>query len=339
MKKSTLHSLIFIPMLLLMFGNSSLNAQGLLPSFGGDRSATAGFQFTKINVDARSAAMGSSNMADAVGSASMYWNPALAAQGEGTEVMFGYTSYFVDIPMNYTGILYRVGDFTFGASLQYLTSGDMAVTTEFRPFGNGQQFATTHYTIGLTASQKLTDSFSYGLTLRYLNESIFDVDVNTVGIDFGFFYAVGTTGLRFGVGISNFGLDATPSGRISRPDIEGQGEDIVVTDFADVVLPTRFSLAAAYDVIKAEQHSLLLTTQVTNPADNAEQFSFGAEYGFLGQFFLRSGYQLGLDENDLPSLGAGLKIPFGERSINFDYAYNSFERLGAVNRIAVRINL
>jgi hypothetical protein len=339
MKKISLHSLILLPMLLVLIASGNLRAQGLLPSFGGDRSATAGFQFTKINVDARSAALGSSNMADAVGAAAMYWNPALAAQGEGTEVMFGYTSYFVDIPMNYTGALYRVGDFTFGASLQYLTSGDMAVTTEFRPFGNGQQFRTTHYTIGLTAAQKLTDSFSYGLTLRYLNEGIFDVDISTVGLDFGFFYAVGTTGLRFGVGISNFGLDATPSGSISRPDIEGQGEDIVITEFADVVLPTRFSIAAAYDVIKSEQHSLLLTSQVTNPADNAEQFSFGAEYGFLGQFFLRTGYQLGLDENDLPSLGAGLKIPFSGRSLIFDYAYNSFERLGAVNRIAVRITL
>ena len=40
-------------------------------SFGKDRSGTEGFQFTKITVDARSAAMGNSNMADALDGSSL----------------------------------------------------------------------------------------------------------------------------------------------------------------------------------------------------------------------------------------------------------------------------
>lgn len=340
MKKFLTHIISLATLLFILMTSMSANGQSLIPSFGGDRSGTAGFQFTKINVDARSAAMGSSNMADATGAASLYWNPALAAVGETTEVMFGYTSYFVDIPMNYTAALYSVGEFTFGAALQYLSSGDIPVTTEFQPFGNGLSYRTTHYTIGLTASQRLTEDFSYGLTLRYLNESIFEVDLNTFGIDFGFYYAVGETGLRFGVGINNFGFDTEPAGTITRPDIEGQGEDIVVDDFADVVLPTRFSIAAAYDVIKNnDKHSLLLTGQITNPSDNAEQLSFGTEYGFMDQFFIRSGYQFGIEEVDFPSLGAGVKIPVGGRSVIFDYAYTHYERLGSINRVAVRLTL
>ena len=46
-----------------MGSSNSLKAQ---KSFGQDRAGTEGFQFTKIPVDPRSAAMGNSNMADAM---------------------------------------------------------------------------------------------------------------------------------------------------------------------------------------------------------------------------------------------------------------------------------
>lgn len=317
----------------------SVSAQQILPSLGGDRAGLSGFQFTKINVDPRSAAMGASNMADAVGASSLYWNPAMAAQTERSEVMAAHTSYFADIPMHYLAGVYRWRNVALGASLHYLTSGEMDVTTEFDPQGTGQTFATQHYSIGLTASHKITESFSYGITLRYLNESFFEIEYPTFGIDFGFFYAVSGTNLRFGVGISNFGLDATGRGSLTRPVIDTDGSEKTEDEFENLLLPTRFSIAAAYDVIQNETHGLLLTAQITNPSDNAEQFGLGAEYSFLGQFFLRSGYQFGVDESSWPSVGAGIKMPITGRKLMIDYAFSGYERLGDVHRLSMRISL
>ena len=313
------------------------HAQSLLPSLGGDRAGLSGFQFTKIDVDPRSAAMGSSAMADATGPASLYWNPALAALSPRSELMTGYTTYVVDIPMNYVAGYARLGEFALGASLQYLSSGEMDVTTEFAPSGTGQTFRTSHYSVGLTASQRLTESFAYGLTLRYLHESFFGVTYPTFGLDFGFHYAIPATGLRFGVGISNFGLDAAAEGTLSRPDIDGAGDEILEDDLQSLLLPTRFSIAAAYDVLRTGPHSLLLTTQITNPSDNAERFGFGLEYGFMEQFFVRTGYQSGHEEGRLPSAGAGVRVSVGPRALHVDYAYSAFERLGSIHRLALRL--
>ncbi|HBQ59637.1 MAG TPA: hypothetical protein DD671_08440, partial [Balneolaceae bacterium] len=56
----------FIGALLVMSQPEVTNAQGVFPSLGGSRSGTSGFQFLKINVDARSSALGGSNVADAM---------------------------------------------------------------------------------------------------------------------------------------------------------------------------------------------------------------------------------------------------------------------------------
>jgi len=327
--------ILFSGVLMLAYGNLA-SGQSLLPSLGGDRSGTAGFQFTKIVVDARSASMGSSNMADANDGSSLYWNPALAAQMENSELLAGHTAYFADISMEYLSLVYRTGEFAFGGSVQFLNSGDIKETTETSPLGTGRTFRTTHLSVGLTASQRLTELFSYGLTIRYLDERIEEVDVQTAAIDFGFFYRVGETGLKFGVGINNFGFDASPSGSTTRIT-----PDSVITerDFEDVELPTRFNLAAAYDGLTFDEHSLVFTAQITNPSDNAERFGVGAEYAFMKQFFLRTGYEFGRDERTIPTLGAGINVPFQGNGVSADYSFTNLDRLGSVHRIVLRISI
>lgn len=328
---------LFVICVMQIFASSAY-AQ-LLPRLGSARAATQGFQFTKVVVDARSAAMGSSSVADAMDASSLYWNPALASRLSQNEIMFGHTGYFAGISMEYVSLVYKVKDFSFGGSLQFLDSGEIRETDEFNPFGTGRTFRTNHYSFGLTASHSITELFSYGLTIRYLSEQIEQVDINTPAIDFGFFYAVGETGLRFSVGMNNFWFAAEPSGSTTRQTIGSGNEERREDDFDDVDIPNRFILAAAYDAIKTDVHGLIVTGQITNPSDNAEQFSIGAEYGYTGQFFLRAGYQFGVDEVEYPSFGAGIKVPFRGKTFNFDYAYNAFERLGDVNRLSIRLSL
>lgn len=321
---------------LVVLITGTANAQGLIPSFGDARSGTSGFQFTKIAVDARSAGMGLSNVADAKDASSLYWNPALASLATESEVMFGHTAYFADISMEYIAYLQKYKSFSFGGSVQYLNSGEMEETTEFNQRGTGRTFRTVHMAVGLTASHKITDLFSYGLTLKYLAEKIEEVSINSAAIDFGFHYQVGETGLRFSVGLNNFGLDASPSGETTRPTLEG---DIVEDDFEDISLPTRFIISTAYDVYQSENINAVLTAQITNPSDNAEQFSVGGELGYMDQFFIRTGYQFGFEEVQLPSFGAGFKLPVYGKRIYADYAFSPYDRLGSLHRIGLRFTL
>lgn len=136
-------------------------------SYGDDRSGTEGFQFTKITVDARSAGMGNSNMADATDGSSLYWNPALASKIGSSFATLSHTSYLVETNQQYFSYVHKYRDFAIGGSVQYFTSGDQNVTTETQPFGDGRTFRTHHLSAGLTGSHKITDLFSYGITLRY----------------------------------------------------------------------------------------------------------------------------------------------------------------------------
>lgn len=322
---------IFIFLICLIPWSSAISQ-----SFGEDRAGTESFQFTKIAVDPRSAAMGNSNMADAVDGSSLYWNPALAARLNSSNVMVSHTGYFAGINQDYFSYIHKVGTFAIGGSLQYLNSGSINETTEFEPFGTGRSFSTQHFAVGLSGAHSVTELFSYGITLKFLMEKIEEVDYSTSAIDFGFSYLVGDTGLRFAVGINNFGLDADPSGSTTRESLEGIQEvepDVVSS------LPTRFHIGAAYDLLENEQNKVIITGQITNPSDNAEQFNIGAEYSFMSQFFVRTGYEFGVEERKIPSLGAGVELKVMNRVFKADYAYTMYERLGEIHRIAISFSL
>ncbi|MEQ8525160.1 PorV/PorQ family protein [Gracilimonas sp.] len=305
-------------------------------SYGDDRAGTEGFQFAKISIDARSAAMGNSNMADAIDGSSLYWNPANASVLSSSNVMLNHTQYVADINLEYLSYIHKIGRFAVGGSIQYLNSGEINETTEFEPLGTGRTFNTHHISAGVTGSHQITDLFSYGITLRYLSENYVDITYQTGAIDFGFLYYVGETGLRFGVSLNNFGFEAPSSGKAEYETLDGIVREEPTSDLS---LPTRFNIAAAYNVIENENHELLMTAQITNPSDNSEQLNVGIEYGFIGQFFIRSGYEFGIEERIWPSLGAGVEVPFMDKRLKADYGYTVFERLGGIHRIGLSVAL
>lgn len=326
---------LFVFVLLLSVAGTA-TAQTILPALGSSRSGTSGFQFLKIPVDPRAAGMGNSSIADALDGSSLYWNPALASQMRGSQVYMAHTAYFVDIPMLFTGYVHRFGSRAIGVSLQYLDSGDIMETTEFNPRGTGRTFRTLHMAVGLTYSQQLTSLFSYGVTAKYATERIENISFSAPMVDMGFFYKVGETGLRFAVGVNNFGFDASPSGETTRITLGGETKE---SEFERVSPPTTFTLGAAYDVIKGDMYNILLTGQLTNPSDNSERLSLGTEFRFMNQFFLRSGYEFGVDEAAFPAFGAGVRVPIVGRYLSINYGFTTRDRLGSLHRVSLLIGL
>ncbi len=310
----------------------------VLPSFGGDRAGTSGWQFLKIPVDARSAAMSHSVVSTANDASSLFWNPALAAQTRSNQLGFSHTEYFADVRMEYLAAIIHVGGFALGANVQTLDSGPMDVTTEFEPFGTGQTFSVVDVEAGLTVAQALTDLFSYGVTAKMVQESFAGVDSRTFLIDLGVFYRVGSSGAQMAVAVRNFGLDAAPTGSIERIAI-GSSTPVVEDDFESITPPTSFLLGVSYDVFASRPNAdLNINLQLSNPNDNAENWNFGAEYIWNNTLALRTGYRFGVDEATLPTFGVGVFVPYLGPTLRFDYGFNQLERLGAVHRVGLNLS-
>jgi hypothetical protein len=312
----------------------------LIPSFGRDRAGTSGYQFLKIPVDARSAAMGQTVASNAFDVSALFWNPALAAQiGRGTTAGVGFTKYHADVDLGYVGVIQDLGSFTFGFAFQTMQSGEMNVTTEFQPFGTGETFQVVDWAAGLTVAQELTDLFSYGLTARFVQEKIAEISAQTLLMDAGIFYRVGQTGAQMAVVIRNFGFDSSVSGEIDRIVLD-QTEPLLVDDFESFTPPTTFFLGLSYNAFQSDAaQDLTLSAQLSNPNDNAESFNLGLEYVWHRLFALRSGYQFGVEETNIPSFGLGLMLQDVGPDARFDYGFTSFERLGSVHRISLEVGI
>ncbi|SHK85149.1 PorV/PorQ family protein [Rhodothermus profundi] len=352
---------IYLVLALLFGGLGEARAQ-LMPSYGRDRAGTSGFQFLKIAVDARSAALGETVAAGAFDASALFWNPALAAQLENVQVGVGHTAYFVDIRLDYLSLIYPLGwgGVTLGLSLQTLDSGEMPVTTEFEPYGTGETFRFRDLALGVSVAQPLTDLFSYGITARYVRESVAELVTQTLVFDLGIFYRVGDTGVQMAVAIRHFGFDGRPRGRLARPVIDRTSAVakapadaktiattpkrgvLIETEFETITPPTTFLLGVSYTLLRNHpQHRLVLLGQLTNPNDNAESFNVGAEYAWNHTLMVRIGYRFGVEEFRTPSLGVGFWLPelvTGLRA-RFDYGFQHLERLGTVHRVGLNLEL
>lgn len=314
----------------------------LIPSFGEDRAGTAGFKFLNVAPDPRGAALGETVAASGADATAFFWNPALAAKtvvGDGDLALgAAHTAYHAEIALNYAAALYNWRGFALGLSVFTLDAGEMEVTTETQPFGTGETFGFVDLAAGLTVSQSLTDLFSYGVTLKYVRESTYDVTTQTGLVDLGVSYAVGTTGARLGVAIRNFGLNGHPSGEVAvtNPD----GSTSALDDFEQITPPTTFLLGIAYDLFRtSDQHALTLLGQLTNPNDNAERFDVGAEYTWNDLLVVRGGYQMGVEEATLPSLGFGVIVPGIGPRLRLDYGFSHRDVLGSVHRVGLDVQL
>ena len=95
-----------------------------------DRIGTAGAQELRIPIGSRGSAMGGALVANAKGTEALFWNPAGAAAGGGTEAMFSHLQYFADMKLEYVAVKTDIEGFgTIGVSAKVLSVGDILKTT------------------------------------------------------------------------------------------------------------------------------------------------------------------------------------------------------------------
>ncbi|NNJ52980.1 MAG: PorV/PorQ family protein, partial [Ignavibacteriaceae bacterium] len=286
----------------------------LLPILGEQRVGISTAQFLKIGVGGRAAALGEAFVAIADDASALYWNPAGLAQFKKNEVIFSHNNWVVDINHDFLGVVYHLdSDNTLGASLTALTMDDMAVTTEYAPFGTGEYFSFTDIAISLSYARKMTEQFSFGGTVKYVEETLDKLKMRGVMIDLGTYYKTGLGSTRFAVTVSNFGAELAPDGEIVLVGNRNKSE------WQSFAPPTIFRIGFALEPYQNDEHRVTTSIQLNHPNDNSENLVLGAEYAWKELFLIRGGYKFNVDEQNY-SFGAGLNVPISFTEITIDYA-------------------
>ncbi len=312
----------------LVFAITSLPVQAELKKVG-----QTGYQFLKIDANARAAAMGGAITLSGLGAENMFYNPAgLALQSRGMDVFTNQTQWFADISYITVGISKRFGNLgTFGFSYQTADYGDIIGTQVadnefgFIETGNVDVAATA---VGLAFAKRLTDKFSLGGHMRYASQKLGENEIEgetktntTSGFvwDFGTIFYPNTSSFRFGMSIRNFSQE-------------------MIYEQYNFELPITFTIGIAADVFEvlelSNSQSLLLALDAVHPRDYTERVHVGLEYGLNNMFFLRTGYKFNYDSEGL-SLGAGVKVSLGGIATHISYALSQAGEFSPVNRISI----
>ena len=305
----------------------------LFPVLGGQRAGISTAQFLKIGVGARATALGDAFVAISDDASALYWNAAGLAQFKDSEIIISHSAWLVDINHDFLGAVYHLdSDNTIGVSFTSLWMDKMAVTTEFAPFGTGEYFGFSDIAIGISYARQMTDQFSFGGTVKYVEETLDKLSMRGIMIDLGTYYKTGLGSTRFAVVVSNFGAELAPDGDVV---LVGNREQSEWQSFAP---PTIFRIGFAFEPIESEENILTTAIQLNHPNDNSENVSLGAEYSWRKILYLRAGYKFNVDEQNY-TFGAGVNVPISIAQFNFDYAYSNFVKLGSAHRFSIILGL
>lgn len=336
------YKIFYLTALLLLFQN--LFAQNV------SKTGTTAASFLEIGVGASAIGIGGAFVSVADNATALYWNPGGIAEIQNYEVVIAHTDWIAETNFDFAGLVLPLGSFgTVGFSITLLSMDDMKVTTVEKPGGTGEFFNASDIAIGATYARKLTDRFSIGLTVKYIEQRIWHMSASAFAIDAGTKFKTDLIGgLTIGASILNFGTPMRLDGRDARYFIrvddtkQGSNERIPTTIEMDSWdLPLMFQIGVSTFAINNDVYKLRIATDATVPNNNYQSLNVGGEISFKDFIFLRGGYNSLLLEDGEGGLSFGIglnsKMIFSEVFVNFDYAYRDFGRLKNVHNFSMGI--
>ncbi len=282
---------------------------------------TTGAQFLKIPVSPRVAAL-----ADAYGAlgddvSTIFSNPAGLSVLPRKQIQFTHAELAGDISLN--SIFYAhpiprpLG--TFALNYTNLDYGSMTRTVlnapgAANPFSIAGDFSAYDHLLAVAYSDEFlwrTHRFRWGMTAKFIQQTIGDESATGLAYDFGVIYApVGST-WRVGAAVQNLGF-------LSKFRYEADP------------LPLNLKLSAGKRFM---DDRLRLGLDVNIPNDNTPVVNLGAEVLPIPALALRGGYRFDDNTSDYegPTVGAGVNLA----GVALDYAYVPYERLGGNHRFSL----
>jgi long-subunit fatty acid transport protein len=317
---------------------------------GFSKVGTAAAQFLKIGVGARANALGGSFTAVANDVSTIYWNPAGITNLSGFSLAVTHNEWFADISHDFAGLVYSLSSSdVIALHVVALNTGEQEVTTVTQPEGTGIYYDVSDLAIGLSYARALTDRFSVGLTVKYIQQNLYNESANTFAIDLGTYLRTGFHGLVIAMNMSNFGGNMQLEGRdlITITDINNQVSGNYNPDARlkteSWPLPLTFRVGVAMNIVGgadpivgSESNRFTLAVDGVHPNDNTEKVNIGGEYAWDEMVFARIGYKVNYYLEKW-TFGIGLKMNIINQQIGFDYALVDFGDLGKVSQFSLEL--
>ena len=264
-------------------------------------SGTEGASFLDIPVGAGPAALGSAYSAFAKDAYAPIYNPAGLGFVARPEIAAQHLSYLESIHYEFGSLVFPLGNLrndepsskAFGASMQYLGSGDIAGTgTSGEAIGD---FSVHYAAYSLAYGQKVTENLAVGLTGKLIDAKIADTSAKAYAGDAGAMYQAS----------EKLTLSATANNLGSRLTFTSQGDS----------LPTAYHLGAAFRL----QNSLKSTVEGIYSKTGLFSGRAGVEWSPINVIALRAGYKTDTIKGLSPL--AGLTAGMGIRVLGQEFAY------------------
>lgn len=324
--------LLFISIVLL---TASVYAQSGISPNDIERAGQSGWQFLKINGDARQAALGGAFTALSNGNAnSVFGNPASLSDVENIDAQVNFLEWVADINYQSLAIAYNFGQVgIIGVSIAMLDYGDIPETIN-APLGTsgtipvitGNMFTANDLVASLSYAKNITENLSIGGNFRWMRQKIAELSMQNWSLDFGTMYHTGFRSLRIAITARNFGPDSR---------FGGWSEEYQ-TESDNVRMPLDFRAGIAMDFFdeSGSPHLLTVIAEGDHPNDGKEKFHLGVSYAFDKTFFIRGGYKFNYDVQKF-TFGVGITYPIGSTIGALNYAYVDFGELTQVHMFSL----
>jgi hypothetical protein len=282
-----------------------------------ENAGTTGFNFLKVGIGARGAALGGAFAAVPGDIETPFWNPA-GLQGVAQQTMaLSLSRYLVDTQAGFFSVARPAAGKTWAFNLSYFSYGDMRRTS-----ADGQDlgaFEASDMAAYLTLAQPwLRDWLAVGVNLKAVYSTIDSYSADAYMVDLGLLAHGPLDGMTIGASLSNLG--AVRSGYVGN-----------FKDSLPVLLRLGVSHRPAHMPVP-----MLLVAELNVPNDNDPYLAFGIEVLLAGGLYLRPGYsaqQTGMEGKERVGLTAGLGVT--AQRYRLDYAFASYAGLGDVHRVSL----
>lgn len=305
-------------------------------------------QFLAIEPSARVTGLGNAGASLDDGLDAGYYNPAAVAKVERGALLFAHSDWLADIRYDYVAGAVPMGHWgNVYATLTSLGSGDLDVRTVAQPQGTGEKFSVSDLALGLGYAKAITDRFSVGVQLNYVQETIWHSSISSATVSLGTLYQWSDRGLSIGASLTNFGTLGSYDGRDLRilydqdPSQFGDNSQLPADKFTDqfpVPIQFRVGLGMPYVIPRVGRFRFALDAM--HPNDNTESVSAGTEFVYHDFVALRLGYQnLFLQDSEVGlTAGGGLQGDLGDHPYHLDYAWADHHRLGGTQRLSLGVS-
>ncbi len=329
-------------------------ASGML--FSQSKVGTTAANFLTIPVGPRAAGMGGAFTAVANDVTTAYWNPGGLSRIGDIEFTASFAQWIAGTKLNWFGLNYQIDeDDAVALSIDQLDYGQGEVTTPDQPDGTGENWSAADLCFAFSYARNLTDRFSIGGTIKYINQKIWNESASAFALDIGLLYYTELPGLNIGMNISNFGTEMQLAGKdlLQPVDIDpahaGNNASIASNlSTSSWPLPLQFTVGLGYEFINNENWKWTVASDAVIPSNQTSYLNIGTELVWNNLFSIRGGYYslsrgggqiVNQSARGGLSGGVGLHYNFGGFFGKIDYSYTSFGIFDPINRISISLGL